>query len=197
MQQIWLRHKNGNGRVYGNSALVTPDTFLDRGSSVGDDAEVYGATIIRSAVTDRALVSQSHVEDSLISDDSRALGGVILNSTLSGYARTWGNPSIADCALRNAFVYEGAIVEGVTLDAFVRIHIGEWHVAPRWEVISSPGILVEVTISECAEGRAHIGCYCRTYDDWFRPGYRQMIGKRSGWTPAMVEECFQAFKGWR
>lgn len=197
MKQIFLRHKNGGGRVYGNDAIVTDDTFLDRQSSVGDDAEVYSSQIIDSAVSDSAVIHQGIIEHSSISGKARVFGGFVYNSNLSGQARVWGAPIIAHCSLRNVFVYGEADISGFALDAFVRIHAGHWTKAPRWKVINSPGILVKVTISECTEDRGHIGCWCLPYETWFRPGYRQRIGQVSGWTPGMVEETYEAFKTWR
>lgn len=178
MKQVFLRHKNGGGKVYGNDALVTADTFLDRKSSVGDSAEVYHSTII----------------DSIVGDKSIIVGGRIEGSSLGGQTHVWDNPTITDCSLSNVFVYGDAVLVGFRLDAFVRVHAGRWVNPPRFERLSGPGL--ELTVSECVPGFGHIGCKCESYENWFRPGYRQMIGKRCGWTPEMVDFTYQKFQDW-
>jgi hypothetical protein len=182
MKQVFLRHKNGGGRKFGNECEVSDDTFLDRRSSVGDRAEVFNASI----------------HNSIVCDDTRVHGYPnpvsITDSALTGNTRVWQAPTISDCSLSNVSVFGTAVVAGVTLDGFVRLHAGLWVSAPRFERLSAPGL--EVTISECVPGYGHIGCWCKPYETWFRPGYRQRIGKVSGWTPAMVEFTYERFRVW-
>lgn len=193
MKQVFLRHKNGGGRIYGNDALVTASTFLDRGSSVGDDAEVYDSELISSVVTDHAVISGARIVDSYISGEVRVLGAVnVTNSTLSGQCRLWGDAKIADATLHNVFVFGDATVDGFSLSAFVRIHSGVWVSAPRFEILRAANL--EITISECTEDRFHVGCFCRPWVTWARQEWRQRIGRAAGWPLELIEEGFQWFQ---
>lgn len=199
MNQIWLRHKNGGGKKYGNDCEVSADTYLDRKSSVGDAVEVYTSLIYGSLITNDSLVSNARIHSSTIKDQCRIVGsgpGVnIVNSELTGNTRVWGHAVIMDVTLENVRVYGNAILQGPwELREFVRVHRGIWLKPPRYVLIDAENI--DTVISECVPGFAHIGCFCRSYTDWFRPGYRQMIGKRSGWTSQQVEFTFDTFSTW-
>jgi hypothetical protein len=180
MRDIWLRHHNGNGKKYGNDAEVSPDTFLDRTSVAGDRVEVYGSQVLNY---------------STLTDDTLVINSVIKSSTLAGACRII-NSTVEDVELRNVRVTAGAHLIGPwALDECVRIDSGIWRKPPRFYVVK--GINIRVVLSECTEDRYHLGCWCLTYDKWTREGYRQMLGKYAGWTPAQIEKAFDTFTAWR
>lgn len=199
MRQIWLRHKNGGGRVFGNDASADADTYLDRKSSIGDSAETYDARIYNSQIYDSAIVHRASVWDSSIGGTSRILGGekgaVLADCSLLGDTRISENPTIYGVFLRNARVFGDAVLEGNwSIDEFVSIHRGMWVQPPRYKVIEGDNI--RVVLSECVDDHFHLGCWCLPREIWFRPGYRQRLGAHSGWTPAQVECAFNTFSSW-
>lgn len=180
MRDIWLRHRNGNGKKYGNDAEISPDTVLDRTSVAGDRVEVYGSQILNY---------------STLTDDTLVINSVIKNSTLAGACRVI-NSTVQDVELRNVRVTCGAQLLGPwALDEFVRIDAGVWYRSPRFHVVAGENI--RVVLSECTADRFHLGCWCQSYEKWTREGYRQMLGKYAGWTPTQIEEAFDVFTAWR
>src|SRR2546423_1836063 len=106
MQQVWLRHKNGGGKKFGNECEVSSDSFLDRASSVGDRAEVFNAII----------------HGSLVCDDVRICGYPspieVTDCELTGNTRLWNSPTLRDVALRDVSAYGTAVLRGPwSLDA--------------------------------------------------------------------------------
>lgn len=184
VDQVWLRHKNGNGRIYGNDAEISLDSYLDKESSIGDKAQCFNGAIIRSVLADNVSVA-GYPNPIKIAD-----------CELSGNTRLWQCPSLREVSLRDVSVYGNARLIGPwSLSERVRIHQGEWLKPPRYQVIEGNGI--RTVISECANNCFHIGCWALPYNVWTRPKYRQRIGAVAGWTPAQVEETYQWFTRWR
>lgn len=199
MRQIWLRHKNGGGKVFGNDADVSADSYVSRHSSVGDFAEVFDSRIYDSRVSDSAIVHRASVWDSIIGGSSRVLGGdkgaVLAECILSGDARISDSPTIYGVFLRDARIFGDAVLEGDwSITDFVRIHRGIWLQPPRYEVIQDENI--RVVLSECVDDHFHLGCWCLPRETWFRPGYRQRLGLHSGWTPEQIQFAFDTFSSW-
>lgn len=199
MKQIWLRHPNGNGKKYGNDCDVSADTYLDQESSVGDLAEIYDSRIYESKVYGSAFISRASIWESTITDTARIIGGekgaVVAECSLSGDTRVSGNPTLYGVLLNNARVFGDAVLEGDwSLTEFVSIHRGVWDRPPRYKVIDDENI--RVVLSECTDDHFHLGCWCLPRETWFRPGYRQRLGARSGWTPQQVEFAFDTFSAW-
>lgn len=171
----WLRHKNGGGKIFGNDAEVSADTFLDRSSIIRGDSNVY----------------HSHIEESEIID-SIIVGATVRDSVLN-YSRTWDSPVIESVSLKEVAVFGNAILRGPwSLDGPVRIHAGVWTAPPRWDIIEG----MKVSISECTEGRFHLGCWCLPYETWARPQYRQRIGARAAWSDMQIAQAFKRFTEW-
>lgn len=185
--------------VYGNDADVSPDTYLDRQSSVGDSGEVSESRIYESRVSDSALIHRASVWESLIGGKTRIMGGekgvVVAEAILSGSTRIANNATIYGVFLHNVWVFGDAVLEGDwSLKEFVRIHRGTWTQPPRYKVIEGENI--RVVLSECVDDHFHLGCWCLPRETWFRPGYRQRLGAHSGWTPSQIELAFQTFSEW-
>lgn len=200
MNSLYLRHRNGNGKIFGNDAEVDKETFLDRTSSVGDNAEVHNSSIGQnSIVCDNAQVVNASLSNTTTRENARITGCsgtvFIADSEISGESRIWGAPCIQGVNLRNARVFGDAILIGEwALDEYVRIHTGVWHRPPRYRLIEGDNI--NVILSECVDGHFHLGCWCLPRETWFRKGYRERLGKRSGWTPAQIELAFDTFNQW-
>ena len=197
MHQVWLRHKNGGGKKFGNDCEVDVATFLDLSSSVGDAAEVRKSEITDdSTIADQSVVSGASVHNSYVHGQSLILaaGPLYVSDSDLDAVRAWDHPSIHNCQIAQASIFGEAVLEGVSLDAPLRIHAGFWDHPPRHHLISGNGI--EVTLSECVDDKFHIGCFCLPYDTWTRPNYRQRIGAHSGWTPTQIETAFQKFTEW-
>lgn len=199
MNQIWLRHPNGNGKKFGNDCDVSADSYLDRQSAVGDSAEVYDSRLYGSRVSDSAVIHRASVWDSIIGGTARILGGekgaVLAECMISGDTRVSENPTIYGVHLRNARVFGDAVLEGDwSLEDFVSIHRGTWKQPPRYKVIEDENI--RVVLSECTDDHFHLGCWCLPRETWFRPGYRQRLGAHSGWTPDQIQFAFETFSEW-
>lgn len=204
MRQIWLRHKNGGGKKYGNDCEVCPKSFMDHSSSAGDNVEVYDSRVIKSFLSDNAHVSNAHVERSIISGDARVVGYyapwpdclVIIDSNLSGNTRVRELACVSQVDLANVVVYGRAELLGPwCLSESVRIHQGRWEAPPRYAVIEGNGL--RVVVSECVNDCFHLGCWTQTYERWTRPGYRQLLGKHAGWSKEMIEAAYDYFTTWR
>lgn len=198
MKQVFLRHKNGGGRKYGNDCEVDAATFLDRASSVGDSAEVRNSTITEgSMIGDNSIIASASIRNSYIHGESLILGAgplYVSDSDLNS-VRAWDNPSIQNCHLSRVAVFGDAVLENVTVDVHIRIHAGYWSKAPRYAMLSAPGL--DVSVSECSKDRFHAGCWCHPWVTWANERWRQRIGRAAGWPPELVEEGFQWFQMWR
>jgi hypothetical protein len=203
MNQIWLRHRNGGGKKYGNDCEVGPESYLDRLSRVGDSAEIYYSQIIDSLISDDALVSNAWIEKSSISGNVRVVGFptswpeclIVYNSRLSGATRIRDRAGVINVDLCGPVISGDARLIGPwSLNDCVRIHAGTWNQPPRWTLID--GENVDVVLSECVDDRYHLGCWCLPRETWFRDGYRQRLGKRSGWTPQQIEFAYDTFSQW-
>jgi hypothetical protein len=198
MRQIWLRHRNGNGKKYGNDCEVSEDTLLDATSSVGDRVEVYDSWILNnSLLSDDAHVSGAHISSSSIRDHVHIVGYSILEISgcdLSGNTRLWQSPKLQDVTLRHVVVFGDAHLVGPwALNDRVRIHRGRWERAPRYHHLRSEQI--DVMVSECVEDRFHAGCFCLPYAEWKKK--RQRLGARAGWPAGLIEEGFAKMTEWR
>lgn len=199
MNQLWLRHRNGGGRKFGNDCEVSADSFFDRKSSIGDTAEIYSAQIHNSVIFDEVIIANATIFRSTLRDQVRVIGGKggihLTDCDLSGKTRIWNNAVLDSVTLNGVLVYGDCVLSGPwSLSDCIRIHRGHWPKPPRHVLIEAENI--DTIISECVPGFAHIGCWCKSYEEWFRPGYRQMIGKRSGWTPQQIELTFDTFSEW-
>jgi hypothetical protein len=181
-----MRHRGpGNGSIYGPNAEVCSETFLSRDSAVFGDTDIVDSVVRSSRVYDSRLYG-AVVEGSYI-ERCRVFRASVERSTLSGLT-----------------VLGGADVVGVCVHApGLRIDRGEWlarmpafaYIGERNQPDDEPGI--KVLISECVENRFHIGCWCLTYQDWTREGYRERLGKSAGWTPSQIEFAYDTFTDWR
>ena len=201
MNQLRLRHRNGGGAKWGNDAEVDSQSFLHRTSSVGDSAEVHGSIIDEGClIADSAQVVNAHLTRTSVTGNARITGTgthpvSISDSDVSGETRVWGGPSIQGVRLHNARVFGNAVLVGEwEITDYLRVHAGYWLSPPRHALIEGPN--VDTIISECEGDNFHIGCWCLPRETWFRKGYRQRLGKVSGWTPEQIEFTYDSFASW-
>lgn len=199
MRQLWLRHRNGGGKKYGNDCEVSDDTSLDRTSAVGDEAEVYDSIVRGSCIYGQSIVSRALVLSSTVRDQCRIIGSggrpVIKDCDLSGTTKVWQAPTLHNVDLVDVRVYGTAKLEGPwSLKEFVRIHRGTWTAPPRYLLIEGENI--NTILSECVDDHYHIGCWCLPRETWFRKGYKERLGAHAGWTPEQIELAFNTTVGW-
>jgi hypothetical protein len=182
-----MRHRGpGGGSIYGPNAEVSADSTLEMECLVRGDSDV-----VESRVT-----LMSHVID------SRLYRASVAHSTLDR-CRVF-QATVQYCTLTGVTVKDGAQVYGVFVTApGLRIDRGEWwRDAPAWAMVGNSELPddhvgVRTVISECKDDRFHIGCWCLTYDEWTREGYRERLGKSAGWAPEQIEFAYDIFTDWR
>lgn len=198
------RHKNGGGlKVF--PAQASPDSFLDRLSTVEGETNVYGGSAVEdSALKDtfaaaatllKATVCDSRIVDSFVDNadlvSCEVVEAQVVDSRLTGckvFANDGARPRLRGVGLDGVTVYgDVALVGPWTLELpGAHIHDGEWNVAPRHLLVEGDGI--HVAVLECTEGRAHIGCECRPVKQWLE-GRRCKRASRYGWTGEQIEAC--------
>jgi hypothetical protein len=180
-----MRHRGpGGGSIYGPNAEVSGDSLLELECHVRGDSDVVDSKVKLSSVI----------------IDSRLYRADVAHCTLDR-CRVF-QATVQYCTLTGVTVKDGARVYGVSLTApGLRIDRGEWwREPPAWAVVGQARDCdtgVRTVISECREDRFHIGCWCLTYEEWTREGYRERLGKSAGWSPDQVEFAYDCFTDWR
>lgn len=199
------RHPNGGGaKVY--PAQGSPDSYIDRESSVEGESAVYAGTLLETAVKDsfvaystlaRALVYDSRLSDAKVEnahvESSHLVNAIVRNSRLHNCrvaSAGLGTPVVFGVNLSGVTVYGGATLTGpwsLHLEG-AHIHAGDWYDRPRHLLIEGGGI--HEAVVECTQGRAHMGCKCMPVSYWLgEQGER--IAKRFGWSEEQREQCRQ------
>jgi hypothetical protein len=196
------RHKNGGGvKVY--PAQASPDSFIDRHSSVEGESGVYDCALYSSALKD-TFAYRSTVTSSAVADCRVAEADITGSDLVSCEA---GASTIEGCRLTDCRVFAdgpavpalgGVRLVGVTVYGEVslfgpwglelpgaHIHAGHWSEQPRHLLVEGDGI--HVAVVECTEGRAHMGCECRPVTHWLEKGPR--LARRLDWSEEQIETC--------
>lgn len=201
------RHRNGGGaKVY--PAQASPDSFIDRLSTVEGESNVYTSTIHDSALKD-SFADRSKVNDSLVAD-CRLAEALLRNSDITRthivcalveasrltdcriFADEGVPPQVSGVTLSGVTVYGNACLRGtwgLELEG-AHVHAGVWEQPPRHLLVEDEG--VHVAVLECTEGRAHMGCECRPVTYWLKKGPR--IARRLGWDEEQIEACLTFLK---
>jgi hypothetical protein len=202
----YLRHKNGNGKIFDNSEVCERST-TDRVTQVSGDSGVWtsdirGSRIINSTVTD-SVVTNSWVENSevhnakigfsVIAAELVTSGATIFNSKVLGRSRVAHDAVLKNVRIRDLTVKGDALLMDWPDDVFDGcqgyISRGVWRRAPR--VIR---LDFGVTITESVPGYAYVACREHSIDHWFVAGDR--IGKAQGWTYAQVDQVRRVLEVW-
>ncbi len=204
------RHKNGGGtKVF--PAQASPDTFLDRDSTVEGESHVYVSSLKGSALKDTfaawsrltdvvgadSRFSDAHVENSDINSSDVVTADVsgcrLYNCRVS--ADGGPRPTLRGVTLAGVTVYGDAVLVGPWMLALegAHVHAGEWREAPRHLLVEGEGL--HVAVVECTEGRAHMGCECRPVPHWLRKGPR--LARRLGWGEEQIEQCLTFLRSLR
>lgn len=205
------RHKNGGGlKVF--PAQASPDSFLDKLSSIEGESEVYGSHVTGSALKDSFVAMRSNVSGSAVAD-SRIIGSTVRNSDLTLSSVVGAH--VEGCRLSRCRVSGdefkdpfavGVRLEGVTVSGDANlygpwalelpgahIHTGSWSEQPRHVLIKGEGEEgIHVAVLECTEGRAHMGCECRPVTHWLERG--PALARRFGWSEEQIETCLSFLK---
>lgn len=178
-----LTHHKGRGKII-DAAFVCHESYLGIDCIAQNEAAVYDSYVgSKSRIGGRATVIRSEV----------------WHSRIEGEARVWGGAYLLGVRVMNKARIAGASVwardaEDIIIDRLMWLDRGRWFAAPRYAEIEGAGLHVGLT--ECVDGRYHIGCTCQTYDEWTREGYRERLGQRAGWQPDQIEFAFQTFHQW-
>jgi hypothetical protein len=197
------RHPNGGGqKVY--PAQASPDSYIDGQSALEGETNVYTCTVKNSALRDtvaygsvvyaNSAVCGSHLAEARVrnSDLTRChvmaatVGNCVLRDTHI-FGDNGESPYLSGVNLTGVYVYGGVQLTGgwgMELEG-AHIHAGVWTKQPRHMLVEGDG--VHVAVMECTDGRAHMGCECRTVDYWLTKGAR--LARRLGWNARQIEEC--------
>jgi len=185
----YRRHRNGGGKIYGDVADVSRDTFLDRTAAVTGNSSVAASQIYQhSHVEDasffEAITYNSYVQGSFIYK-SRLADCAVIDSTIRSHYGKW--PVLHGTRLRGVHV-EGDWLGSWALDGPYYIRSGVWTRPPRHLTLSDEsGIYVGLT--ESTEGRAFIACNERPVSEWLKSGIR--IGLHLKWPRELCEQAYR------
>lgn len=202
LNQAFEKHRNGAAEI-ALCSHISADTFADNHSRVSGNSSIINSSLIASHARDSIIINSSlqnsQVRDSHIVNSS-IFGSSLLRSVTAD-AQITGS-KLADCIIAGLFGQtpeldsvnlDDCIIEGACrligpwrLSGTARIHEGEWYRAPRVRTISSENGVI-VTITECINGKALIGGYCRDIRRWQRSGSK--VGLRLGWPAELVREA--------
>lgn len=174
-----------NGSIYGPNAEVLGESLLGRDSIIAGKTDIVDSLVGFGSVVTDSFVVDSDVRNSHLSH-CRLLGAMVNDVDL------WG-VTVIKALLHGEW---SVAVRGLRFDR------GRWFSPPAYALVGDPNQRddepgVKVVISECQDDRFHIGCWCETYADWTRAGYRQRLGKSAGWDPTQIEFAFDCFTDWR
>jgi hypothetical protein len=201
------RHRNGGGtKVY--PAQASPDSFIDKVSSVEGESGVYVSSLTAAALKDSfvawSLLTEVTAADCRLSDSfiekSDIVGSEVVTADIAGCrlfqcrvsAEGGPRPRLRGVTLTGVTVYGDVALSGPWgLDLpGAHIHAGEWREAPRHTLIEGEG--VHVAVVECTDGRAHMGCTCKPISYWLEKGPR--LARRLGWNEEQIETCLNFLK---
>jgi hypothetical protein len=158
----YLRHKNGNGRIFDISE-VCERSFLDRSSFVHKESSVWLSKITGSQISG-SIISNSVIRDSWI-ENSDIRGGHIVSSVVAcelivgnpritrsqilGRARIAHTTQIDNCRFRDLTVFGSAVLQNWPDELFrwmpgLHISRGLWARPPRVQAVSA----WDVTLTE-------------------------------------------------
>jgi uncharacterized protein YjbI with pentapeptide repeats len=221
-QQFTFRHRNGRGRVLGQDSEVSPDSLLDRDSTVSDGSTVLHARVNYSTIRNHSRIYGAQLKGCDVSGVTIEGNRVqLLNCDLSGtdiaseevvmasQCIMTGQISIRGSVLLDRVVASGEVWiggetsmvparenENIELYGLMHIHKGEWRRAPRYREIGHPFELPHMGITECVNGLAHIGCRCRPMAKWLKHGLDLRLAHRAGWHDAITRRVAEIFTEW-
>lgn len=192
----YLLHKNGRGRLYGDSE-ANRATYIDRTSSasgsaklrdcrltfdshVGDECQVYGGHFIGANVSGRTVIAGNPVIDNCYIDCSGVSGKPwMIGAQLLGLTEVCDCPTIKSARLESAVIYGNPTIIG-NFTVTGRIHEGTWTRAPKH--VKLPW----VDISECVDNKIMVACWCRPIAWWLEFGPRKALADW-GWSQDQVD----------
>ncbi len=207
---IFLRHKNGNGKVWGLTADIDRDSFLDKSSNLFDDSDVWQSRIIDTTIAFDSKVRnsvllhskvgsqyfESEITDSRLKysfiEGGKVLGAVVNNSYVSQNCVVKGG-YLENCHLTGSVVIENQpILKNVRLYGQMRIGYGTWERTPRYLHLKTDTI--DCGVTESSDGYAYIGCQRKKIKDWLKGAKR--YSAIAGWNEEMTETVIKQLQEW-
>lgn len=182
------RHRNGNGKVYGDIADVSRDTLLESGSAVyGNssiaESQIYAVSAIHDSTLCDAIVQWSYIERGIIYK-AQLTDCLVIDSTVR--ACEGKSPVLNGTRLRRVAVEGDVWLGRWILDGPYHIREGVWTRAPRTlHLTHESGI--DVGLTEGWNGRAFIACNERPVAEWLKHGIR--IGLKLGWPLELAQQA--------
>jgi hypothetical protein len=170
----WLKDDEGRPREY-----QPPFPIVE-----GEYVKIYSSLVLNEEVSSSLALTIRGCE---LYDRVVVRGSVELSYVVArGRARIFGTA--------RAFGAGGA---PVFLHSMMHVHEGEWLVAPQYhEVGTERGEGINVGITECAGGRALVGCVCKPIEAWLaRKTWHLPL--EMGWARGEVEEVRGVLEAWR
>ena len=202
MAHLWLRHQNGNGRVYDDSeicevSIATAKSNIKSHSSVWSskiiDSTISGSTItnavINRSVIRQTLVSGGCIENSIVKCEIVTGNAEISNCKVLGASRIAHNAKLSNVAIKNLTVKGEAVLENwhikdVFDGCFGYVSHGIWQRPPKLKRLDCG-----FTVTESVPGFAYVGCYQYEILHWLKIGDK--YGKVFGLKCFEVEEIRQ------
>jgi hypothetical protein len=188
------RH-NGHALVKDNLSDISRDSFCDRDTEIDKESFIH-SSYLRASVIESGRIADSRLFNCVVLNSSlfdlRANESVVQASFLTHAdiercrlddclirPGDGGTPKLKDVGLQGVVVDGSVDLEGGwILEGNYYIHCGKWNRSPRAMMLSSEGG-IRVGLSECTDGRAHIGQRCHSIEQWLRVGPR--LGRMIGW----------------
>lgn len=175
----YRRHPNGSGKLYGDKADCSQDTFADR------DCRIEANSSIGSSAISASLIRESIIYHALITDS--VLSGCTIRGSIEG--STLHRPALRRVILEGVHVEGNVYLEGpwkMCADGvpLFCIRSGVWTRPPRHKILSHESG-IHVGLTESTDGKCFIACNERPVTEWLQFGRK--IGRKMGWPADLIE----------
>ena len=186
------RHTNGGGRIYDDAEISTL-AYFDRASVARAHTKIRSGHFFNSAILGSTLCAGDvDITDSTLDCHSVAGQAVVLRCQLGRGVEVYDRAKLSDVTLvGDVKVYGDAQLIGqwsLSTGYGARVHAGVWERPPRVHKF------LRFPVNECAPGRVHVGCRCRTIEEWLE--HYPEVARRMKWSPEEVKELISVLEAW-
>jgi hypothetical protein len=192
---MFLRHPNGNGKIYGDNAEVCPQTTLKKSDVFGEcliwqsiiqnsqveNSDIYNAHIVNSQIIG-SLITGGFISDSFINCELVTGNAQIFNSKLYGLCRIGNSAIIHDSKISNLTVRGNAEVNFSNNSSDFESFDGQRGYVSRGTWTRPPKVKrfdFGITVTESVDDFAFVGCREMKISTWLKGRHR--FGKACGW----------------